>query len=788
MKDDFRKSVRQRSPLDQHPHVRNRYGKNHFLEEPQLTAQGSAFVPDKNVVKTPFIEEPVSRNGRCAFVPDKNDAKTSFIEEKKMRRRTSLLLCFALALELALSGLGADTGLPLPATAIYAEEGAGLDGTNEEHAVTVENEDASAAGQAVQAEGAVQEEADTGSPEGASAEGAEESVSDKPAAASEEGGTEDAEEASSKDGADQEESSQDGADQEESSKDGASESGSADGSSESDNTDDSSESSSTDDSSESSSQEDASENDGTDDSKVSSYTVVNWRNCTELEGAVKSVKLDGKDITDAEAPHASGSASKTSSGTSSTSSGKKNTSAMPMTFKAGQTVSVEIRLNKGFVFDNTAGEGWSVWWTYKDESGDYMIVSGSLEAAADDDAPLLLKGTIDLPPADKTKYAYHLPEEVTFDNLTLTFDARKVTDSLELTVAAPVCGTKITVDEDTGEQDNAPAVSLPKGSHCEVVWNEYVEYTDDEDALYYPSFEGTIQGGTTYYAFISLCPTSELYGFSTSKEMAGLLEKEGSDGKVIFSSPLMLSLIVPVTAEHADTEEVVTKNVKATCTAAGVKTTETRCKGCGTVLDAKEVKTDATGHDWSEWVTSKEPTATQAGQRTRTCKNDASHVQTQEIPATGETVTYTFTKGANTTWTKSTTTTANLEFTVKRSADDDRTYSLFDSIMIDGKAVDSGNYTTASGSLKLTLKNAYLKTLSAATHTLTVKFQDGSVSTKFTVKAATAAASTTKSSTTTSSSSPRTGDENYPVLWAAIAAGALAAILILTVVRRKARG
>lgn len=55
------------------------------------------------------------------------------------------------------------------------------------------------------------------------------------------------------------------------------------------------------------------------------------------------------------------------------------------------------------------------------------------------------------------------------------------------------------------------------------------------------------------------------------------------------------------------------------------------------------------------------------------------------------------------------------------------------SVTVDGTALASGNYSTNSDGL-LTLKSAYLKTLSYAEHTLSVTTSDGTVSTKFTTK------------------------------------------------------
>ena len=50
---------------------------------------------------------------------------------------------------------------------------------------------------------------------------------------------------------------------------------------------------------------------------------------------------------------------------------------------------------------------------------------------------------------------------------------------------------------------------------------------------------------------------------------------------------------------------------------------------------AKFVWADA--HNWGEWVVTKEATATENGERTRTCLNDPAHTQSEPIPATGQT-------------------------------------------------------------------------------------------------------------------------------------------------------
>jgi hypothetical protein len=58
----------------------------------------------------------------------------------------------------------------------------------------------------------------------------------------------------------------------------------------------------------------------------------------------------------------------------------------------------------------------------------------------------------------------------------------------------------------------------------------------------------------------------------------------------------------------------------------------------------------------------------------------------------------------------------------------DKDFSLYDSaagVTIDGTALDAANYTVAEGSTVVTIKSAYLDTLSVGTHTVAVRFTDG---------------------------------------------------------------
>ena len=50
------------------------------------------------------------------------------------------------------------------------------------------------------------------------------------------------------------------------------------------------------------------------------------------------------------------------------------------------------------------------------------------------------------------------------------------------------------------------------------------------------------------------------------------------------------------------------------------------------ITDRDEVLTEPIGHDWGEWVTTKEATQTEDGEAQRVCRNDPSHIETKVIP------------------------------------------------------------------------------------------------------------------------------------------------------------
>ena len=95
----------------------------------------------------------------------------------------------------------------------------------------------------------------------------------------------------------------------------------------------------------------------------------------------------------------------------------------------------------------------------------------------------------------------------------------------------------------------------------------------------------------------------------------------------------------------------------------------------------------------------------------------------------------------------------SLLFVIKSVSNDDQTFGKFNGgVWVDGNVVDRKYITADTGSLRLTLKPEYLNTLSVGEHTLTVQFNDGIVTHKFTIMPA-----------STGSASPGTGEAGMTI-------------------------
>ena len=101
------------------------------------------------------------------------------------------------------------------------------------------------------------------------------------------------------------------------------------------------------------------------------------------------------------------------------------------------------------------------------------------------------------------------------------------------------------------------------------------------------------------------------------------------------------------------------------------------------------------------------------------------HSSSKDAKAIGS-ITYTISANDDTTWAKGSSST--LDFTVNRNVDDSQTYGQFREILVDGSPIASSHYTVTAGSLHVSIKSSYLKTLEEGPHTLTVVFGDATSS------------------------------------------------------------
>ena len=205
----------------------------------------------------------------------------------------------------------------------------------------------------------------------------------------------------------------------------------------------------------------------------------------------------------------------------------------------------------------------------------------------------------------------------------------------------------------------------------------------------------------------------------------------------------------------------------ATCTEVGWEAYDT-CSRCDYTT---YVEIPALGHDWGEWQVTTEPEVGKAGERQRTC----SHCNETESEPIAALIGYSVTGGGDASWTKGSS--GSVTITVKRSEDDASCFGHYVETLIDGSPV---TVSAKAGSTVVTINADTLEKLSTGTHTVTVKFDDGQVDTKLTIKAA---------ASPTDPTSPQTGDNSHMALWVSLlcVSGAALAALIITGRKRKAR-
>ena len=100
-----------------------------------------------------------------------------------------------------------------------------------------------------------------------------------------------------------------------------------------------------------------------------------------------------------------------------------------------------------------------------------------------------------------------------------------------------------------------------------------------------------------------------------------------------------------------------------------------------------------------------------------------------------------------------------------------KNFGEFRSVAVDGVTLDKSNYRAWSGSTYVKLTPAYMKTLSAGTHTLAVYFTGATATTTFTISAG--------------SSNPATGASDFAGVGAAVAMAAVSLLGAAAVIRKK---
>lgn len=200
-------------------------------------------------------------------------------------------------------------------------------------------------------------------------------------------------------------------------------------------------------------------------------------------------------------------------------------------------------------------------------------------------------------------------------------------------------------------------------------------------------------------------------------------------------------------------------------------------------VQQKKVQTkEAAGHTAGDWIVDKEATVTEAGSRHRECTVCRTVLETEAIAKlpTPAPVTYKIIEGADGTYALN----ADGTYTIRANGE----FSKFVSVEMDGKVVDSKNYTAKSGSTIITFSKEYMSSLSAGKHTVKVNFTDDSAETTLTVaQKDTKDTGKTDVGKKSASKSAKTGDNSNLIAWFILLAASVCIVGSLRVIRRQRR-
>lgn len=369
-------------------------------------------------------------------------------------------------------------------------------------------------------------------------------------------------------------------------------------------------------------------------------------------------------------------------------------------------------------------------------------------------------------------------------------------------VESPLCGTEVTADlRDTENPDmgydeetqtpqpvvsiSTEHVSIYEEDGWEYTW--WVDQTRKEEAgftILPPCYIGIMEGDNDYMMIVTVEPD---FGYYLPEDVKFIASNGTADEELSHGIDSFADAYITLTAEHEEGEPIEENRVEPTCTKEGSYDEVVYCLHhdiCGKEFSRETKTIKALGHDFSDWEVTKEATVDEEGEETRTC-NRCGEKEIRAIPKLDpkptpdpepDEIVYSIVEGDGNSWRKGSASTC--DFIFERNTSDESTFSHFQGIQIDGKDVDSSNYTAESGSVVIRIKPVFLETLTVGEHTLTAIFDDGNrVDAKFTIL---------KGAVTPSKkSSPPTGDENNIGLWIGILAVAVIAAIAAVFLKRR---
>lgn len=220
---------------------------------------------------------------------------------------------------------------------------------------------------------------------------------------------------------------------------------------------------------------------------------------------------------------------------------------------------------------------------------------------------------------------------------------------------------------------------------------------------------------------------------------------------------------------------------KQSCTEAEITTYTATFTNSAFAVQKKEVQTkEAAGHVAGDWIVDKDATVAEAGSQHKECTVCGTVVETETI-AKLPMIAYKIIEGADGTYTLNTDGT----YTVRANGE----FSKFVSVEMDGKVVDSKNYTAKSGSTIITFSKEYMSSLTVGKHTVKVNFEDGSAETTLTVVQKDVKKNTDGKDTgkKADSNSVKTGDNSNMIAWFILLVASACIVGSLREIRRQRR-